>query len=95
MQENPKCPRCAYRREIENDINITCVYDWDKSEHQMPKSTARGKVQGQFAFPQSFDPLWMEGDCPAFSTEADESMIATSIRARQGVNIEIGKSKRE
>jgi hypothetical protein len=66
-----QCFNCAYKMKIPRDAHISCLFAWGKAGLNMPRGNPHGVMQGWYQFPFSFDPIWMVGECPAFSTVAD------------------------
>ncbi len=69
------CYKCGYKDNNPGSAHIRCKHNWKKSERSMPKGNPHGIKNGWWIFPVNFDPAWMLGNCPAFTTEPEKQMI--------------------
>ena len=69
------CYDCAYRGTIPGNAHTKCTFNWGKSEIESPKGAEHGRRNGWWSFPLNYDPVWMEGECGAFSKDIDREMV--------------------
>ena len=77
MAKEKTCWECAYRGVVPGSAHSRCAFDWEKSDLKMPKGDTHGGARGWYMFPLNYDPVWMTGECPAFSTQKDPKMVKT------------------
>ena len=68
-----KCHDCTYSRTIQGNSHIKCVFDWVKTNKEMPELKNKNAAKW-FVFPYNYDPIWSD-ECSSFSEEEDPKMI--------------------
>lgn len=71
---------CAYKNHIPGSSHIRCVFAWqdanDETKAGFPVNQSNSQHTAQwFVFPFNFDPTWGPDECPAFSEQANPSMV--------------------
>lgn len=80
MGHEKTCYNCAYRGEVAGSAHIRCKFDWNKSTLKLPQADQHAIENCWWRFPVNYDPVWMEGECPAHSDEIDPDMVKESYR---------------
>lgn len=76
-KECGKCRECVYHNKIAGDAHISCILDWNKSKHPIPKGNPHGIRMGWYMFPVNFDPIWQVTVCEEFSEEKNPDMVSS------------------
>ena len=74
MKDKNNCYNCAYKGNVPGSAHSTCSFNFVKAEVQLPRANPHGISSGWFNFPIDFDPVWIEGECKAFSKESDNNL---------------------
>lgn len=75
MSKKKTCYECAYRGECPGSAHIRCKFDWSKSKLNQPEGNPHGIRNGWWKFPLNYDPVWMQGQCKAYSKKANPKMV--------------------
>ena len=70
------CYSCAYKGTNPGSAHIRCNFGWMGSGLTRPAGKSYGVKHGWWIFPLSFDPVWMVGQCLAWSEVADPAKLA-------------------